>query len=58
MNLYVIGIQVMTESVISNDLVERKGPRTDPCGTPNGRCCGPDSNYDVYIGKVPVSMFY
>ena len=28
-----------------NDVVyklNKTGPRTDPCGTPNGRCCGQD----------------
>ena len=25
------------------DKLNRTGLRTDPCGTPNGRCCGQDS---------------
>ena len=40
----------MTEIMISNDLAERcniklirTGPRTNPCGTQNERCCGQDS---------------
>ena len=29
--------------------LNRTGPRTDPCGTPNGRCCGQDSVPDMLI---------
>ena len=29
--------------------LNRTGPRTDPCGTPNGRFCGQDSVPDMLI---------
>ena len=29
--------------------LNRTGPRTDPCGTPNGRCCGQDSVPDMLM---------
>ena len=47
---------MMTETMISNDLAERRiykvnrtGPRTDPCDTPNGRCCGQDNEPDMLM---------
>ena len=29
--------------------LNRRGPRTDPCGTPNGMCCGQDNVPDMLI---------
>ena len=29
--------------------LNRIGPRMDPCGTPNGRCCGQDNVPDMLI---------
>ena len=29
--------------------LNRTGPRTDPCGTPYGRCCGQDSVPDMLM---------
>ena len=49
----------MTEIMISNLVMTRQKyvvyklnrtrPRTDPCGTPNGRCCGQDSVPDMLM---------
>ena len=32
--------------------INRTEPRTDPCGTPSGRCCGHDSVPDIYCFGV------
>ena len=29
--------------------LNRTGPKTDPCGTPNGRCFGQDSEPDILM---------
>ena len=47
---------MMTEIMISNNVVERRriyiswtGPRTDPCGTPNGKWFGQDHVPDMLM---------
>ena len=37
--------------------LNRARPRTDPCGTPNGRCCGQDSVPDMLMLWCPSEKY-